>query len=328
MQPEYLFIRVLEACNADCFMCRFRLSKDRYRFPAYALERLLPRVYEEGIRYVRFTGGEPLLHTEIVRMVAITLQAGMLSSIITNGSLLAKKMDDLAAAGLGQVIVSIDGSNAQTHDEIRGTPGLFDRAITGLRAAQGHGIHCRVNTVCGPRNFREMPALQDLLTQLGVKQWELSSLKLERPLDYTPQDRIDAEAIVEYIYHDTTRPERLIPMGKVWCGDTLLERERYFSTGIPPRADGACLTVHKVRYLDAKNDMLYPCSLLPHRPAAPGYASSILSPESFSVLGPQVQQQADYFQHHGPSICTGCSTTAAGFSNQLLLNASTEAWAY
>ncbi len=64
-RPEYLFIRILEACNANCFMCGFARSKDQFRFEANTLQHFLPRVKEEGIRYIRLTGGEPLLHKEL-----------------------------------------------------------------------------------------------------------------------------------------------------------------------------------------------------------------------------------------------------------------------
>src|SRR5689334_9876632 len=105
MKPEYLFIRILEACNVDCFMCEYRLSKDRYRFTLEDLQTILPKIRDEGIRYVRFTGGEPLLHVELIEMVRALSNHGVKSSIITSGGLLLKKVDALVEAGLSQVIV-------------------------------------------------------------------------------------------------------------------------------------------------------------------------------------------------------------------------------
>ena len=319
-KPEYLFIRILEACNANCFMCDFRLSKDQYRFSRKDLEEILPRVREEGIKYIRLTGGEPLLHTDILDFLQLIKKEGMKSSIITNGFFLEKKIDDLVKAGLNQIIVSIDGAYPETHNQIRNTPDLFNRAIRGLRQALATGIVCRVNTVCGFHNFREMPKLQDLLTEIGVHQWELSSLKLEGPLEHSSDDRADIEDIINYVYRDAVQARRLIPMGKIWCGETKEERERYFATGITPRADQKCLLVDKVRYLDGKNGYLYACSLISHRPNALEYAAPVLPPCEFSVMDAQILRQVDYFKKCGPSICTGCSTTAAGYSNQLLFS--------
>jgi len=318
IKPEYLFIRILEACNANCFMCDFRLSKDQYRLSLQEMQYILPRVQKEGIRYIRLTGGEPLLHKDIVEFLTLIADHGMKSSIITNGFFLEKKLQALVKAGLDQIIVSIDGAYAETHDRIRNTPNLFARAMSGLAQAIEQGVMGRVNTVCGFHNFREMPKLQDLLTEMGVSQWELSSLKLERPLEHSSQDRKDMEAVIDYVYQDAIKSNRLVPMGKIWCGETHEEQERYFNTGVTPRADKICMLVHKVRYLDPKNGYLYSCSLLSHRPNAPEYAAPVLPYNQFSVMDSQILRQVDFFKKMGPSICTGCSTTASGYSNQLL----------
>src|SRR6476660_9204627 len=100
-------------------MCGFRLSKDRYRLSVTELDTLLSRAQDEGIRYVRFTGGEPLMHRDITGLVGTVTRHGMEASIITNGALLERKLPALARAGLRQVIVSIDGPTAVSHDAIR-----------------------------------------------------------------------------------------------------------------------------------------------------------------------------------------------------------------
>jgi cytosylglucuronate decarboxylase len=214
-----------------------------------------------------------------------------------------------------------------THDEIRRTPGLFDRAVAGLRAARRAGIRLRVNTVAGPNNFRELPTLQELLTSLGVESWELSSLKLERALDYTARDVLDLDAVVRAVFGDAHAAGRLVPMGKVWCGRTAAERQRYLATGTTPRPDDICRVVRHVRYYDAKNARLYPCSLLPHRLNAESVG--VETPVSeFALDSARMRARADYWEYHGPRECIGCSTTAAGYSNELAAGPVERPWAF
>ena len=326
-RPAYLFIRVLEACDAGCNMCGFRHSKDRFRFSTLDLGALLDRAVPEGVRYVRFTGGEPLLHREIVPMVGLCHEYGVLASLITNGGTLMRHLSALRAAGLSQVVVSIDGLET-THDSIRQRSGLWRRAMAGIEQAISEGIHARVNTVCGPENFREMPALQSLLTSLGVEQWELSSLKLERRLLYLPEDVDALEAVVKHVYREGPATGLLRPLGKPWCGGTPTERARYLETGATPRPDEVCNVVDQVRYLDAKNGRLFACSLLPHRPHARHMAARVAGPSSYSGHAPDIVRQADYYREHGPAECTGCSATAAGFSNAIKVGAPLPPWAY
>lgn len=325
--PQYLFIRILEACNADCFMCAFARSRDRFRFEVRDLRSMLRPAREVGIRYVRFTGGEPLIHAGIVDLVRAVTEVGMKVSVITNGSLLTRLVPRLLDAGLDHVIVSIDALE-QTHDEIRGTPGLYRRAVAGLGAAREAGIVTRVNTVCGPANFREMPALQVVLSDIGVDQWELSSLKLERRLDWSACDEADLDAVVEQVYGKGRRLGRLVPLGKVWCGETEQERAEYLATGATPRPDHVCRVVDHVRYLDARGGMLFPCSLLPHRPEAQLIGVRVGDLASARIDDDAIRAKARWYRIEGPRRCTGCSTTAAGFSNALAEGAELGEWAY
>lgn len=54
-RDKYLFIRILEACNADCFMCDFALSRDEYRFSVEEFDRMLP----EAVKWAFATYGSP-----------------------------------------------------------------------------------------------------------------------------------------------------------------------------------------------------------------------------------------------------------------------------
>jgi cytosylglucuronate decarboxylase len=322
----YLFIRILEACNAGCTMCTFAQSKDRFRLELSDHRRLLDRAAAQGTTVVRLTGGEPLMHRHIVDLVASIAERGMSPSLITNGWHLGRLLPRLTDAGLHQVIVSIDGATAATHDELRRLPGLFDRAIGALAGATEVLPRTRVNTVAGPANIRELPRLQELLTEIGVDQWELSSLKLERALDYGPSELAVLDEVVSFVYDDAVAAGRLVPMGKVWCGRTPEERRRYLETGVTPRPDHRCHVVEQVRYVDARTREVYPCSLLPHRPNARTVAAG--GQGDVDPWSPDACAVADRYAEIGPSVCTGCSTSAAGFSNQLADGAEAPPWAF
>jgi cytosylglucuronate decarboxylase len=326
MKPEYLFIRILEACNAGCFMCGYRLSEDTYRFDADSMRKVLRTAKEEGFRFLRITGGEPLMHPEILQFLKDVSEYGIQSSVITNGYFLSAFAERLSAAGLKQVVVSIDGSSSVTHDRYRATPGLFDRCIQGLSLCREYGILCRVNTVCGPHNFREMPDLQTIISEVGVTHWELSALKLAGAVKYKEPDLTAMDEIVDKIYTPRFGRSVIIPMGKPWCGATKDERELYVRAGIPPRPDNECWAVHKIRYIDAKNGRIFPCSLLPHRGGVEQTADTM--EPGRTLTSKKVEDIIQYYQEKGPTVCTGCSATAAGYSNALVETPELPDWSY
>lgn len=323
-RDKYLFIRILEACNADCFMCDFALSRDEYRFSVEEFDRMLPEAREMGVRYVRFTGGEPLMHRDVVELVETGTRHGMKMSIITNGQLLSRMIDRLAAAGLAQVIVSIDGGTAEEHDLYRRLPMAFDNGLAGLRRARELGLVTRVNTVVGPHNYTQLPRLQQTLTAAGVQQWELSALKLERSIVYPdPQDVIDT---CEPIYLADPH-SALVPLGKRFYGDTTQERERYFTESVTPRASRPlCHVVDDVIYLDAKGGKGFACSCISHAERVPGVG--LRDGRNWNLGIPKFREHMDEFRERGPLVCNGCSTTAAGYSDDVARLGDVPAWHY
>ncbi|MEU8567899.1 cytosylglucuronate decarboxylase [Streptomyces pathocidini] len=325
-RQRYLFIRVLEACNADCFMCEFALSRDTFRFSVEDFGELLPRARESGVGYVRFTGGEPLMHRDVVELVRMGTEAGMKMSIITNGMMLPRRIEELARAGLAQVIVSLDGGSAETHDVYRRSPGMFDNGLRGLRAAAGLGVLPRVNTVVGPHNYPEMPQLQKVLTEAGVRQWELSALKLERTVRYPDPEHV--RAVCDPLYEADPR-RVLVPLGKRFYGDTPLEQERYFADSVTPRAsEPLCHVVDDVIYIDGKYGRMYACSCLPHREGEELGGAPLREGGVVHLDTPVFRSHADFFREQGPRVCGGCSTTAAGYSDDVARLGTVPPWRY
>jgi cytosylglucuronate decarboxylase len=175
----------------------------------------------------------------------------------------------------------------------------------------------------GPHNYVEIPELQRVLTRLGVQQWELSSLKLEREMVYSSPEHV--LEVCDPVYA-ADHGELLVPLGKRFYGDTPLEREVYFTTGNTPRASlPLCHVTDDVIYLDGKYGRSYACSCLPHRSdgGAPTREGGDLELDTR-----QFQEHADHYRIQGPRLCTGCSTTAAGYSDDVERLGSALLWSY
>jgi cytosylglucuronate decarboxylase len=322
MAGKYLFIRILEACNAGCFMCAFAHSKDTSRFTPGDLRQLLPSAQTIGVRFVRYTGGEPLLHEAIAELVRIPAAAGFQVSLITNGYFLPDRADELARCGLRQIIVSLDGATGKTHDRYRRTEGLFARALEGLRRCRSIGLLLRVNSVVGPHNYGEMLELQALLADEGVTQWELSALKMARPVRYS--DRAGVLAVGRILYEGSSP---LKPMGVPWYGASEDAQLDYFVHGIPPRPSGPqCRVTQDVIYLDARTRQLFVCSCLPHRRTVMSFGARL--EEEGQIESAALRQQREWYFKNGPRVCTGCSSTAAAYGDAATGHVASEDWSY
>jgi GTP 3',8-cyclase len=111
-------------------------------------ERLVRILVGLGIRKVRVTGGEPMVRKGVEDFVARLKALGVEDlSMTTNGYLLAERCDQLVAAGMNRINISLDSLNRERFEQITRTK-TFDQVIAGIDAAQASKLRpVKVNAV-------------------------------------------------------------------------------------------------------------------------------------------------------------------------------------
>lgn len=307
VEPEVLVIRLLEACNAGCFMCDFAFSVDKYSFTLKDAQELMSATNMDSIRIVRFTGGEPLLIPEFADIAKLFQSRGIRVSVITNGWHLESRAVELSEC-LDQVIVSLDGSEAKYHDKFRRLPGLFDRATRGLVALRqlDRRIILRVNTVAGPHNVSDLLALESKLAELQVDQWSIIPLKRDtKAWNHTNQNAFTAHysQFVQKMSARRNQLPRLLGFSLNWAGRTPEEFERFVRDNQPMTPTSGCALVDKVRYYVPKEGVVYPCNCVPHRADNIELGASF---EANSFTSEGVGDSRKWLRRNGSQHCMGC----------------------
>ena len=169
-----LYAYLTEGCNLACRHCWLAPSHD----PQGAKKAVLaPALFETalaealplGLGAVKLTGGEPLLHPELLRLVGAARAHDLRVTIETNGVLLTPALaGELAALGVGFVAVSIDAADAALHDEIRGVRGAHEKAVAAVRALVAAGLDSEIIMSVMRANVHEVEAVARLGDELGV----------------------------------------------------------------------------------------------------------------------------------------------------------------
>lgn len=163
--PLFCGHKITYNCNLKCKMCPFwKRSTTDLRIENE--KAILRRIYDSGVCAIAFEGGEPLLRKDLCEILNFSRSLPLQTSLVTNGTLLESKIDEIAKYINGGIYVSLDGIE-KTHDVIRGVSGCFKKAIEGISAASGK-IPVAINTTIMAENIHEIEDLVKLAKELDV----------------------------------------------------------------------------------------------------------------------------------------------------------------
>jgi len=165
--PLVLSHLVTGRCNCRCATCLWR-DPTADEMTADEIARLYRDARRCGLLLNSIWGGEPLLRDDLPDIVCASKANRLETIVITNGSLLADRLDELAP-WTDCFIVSIDAIGVR-HDEMRGRPGVFDAACAAIEQTRRRYPHVKViiNAVLSRLNAGEGPGLAELARDLGV----------------------------------------------------------------------------------------------------------------------------------------------------------------
>ena len=213
---SYLRVSVTDRCDFRCVYC---MSENMTFLPKKELltleelDRMCSAFIRMGVEKLRITGGEPLVRRDIMtffRAMNRHLASGALKelTLTTNGSQLARFAEDLAAAGVRRINVSLDTLDEEKFARVTRW-GRLPQVMKGIDAAQRAGLRVKINTValkgfnedelfaltewCAKRDmdltFIEVMPMGDMGEEDRIGQyWSLDDLRGQLGQEYTLTD--------------------------------------------------------------------------------------------------------------------------------------------
>ena len=169
--PRLIFWEVTKGCNLRCIHCRATATElmSPQDLPTAKALNIIDQIADFGNPILVLSGGEPLYRADIFELAEYGTKRGLRVALATNGTLVTKDVaKKIKQAGIKRVSISLDGSDATTHDSFRGIPGAFDAAVYGMRNLQELGVSVQINTTIARHNAHQLPAVLDLARKLGA----------------------------------------------------------------------------------------------------------------------------------------------------------------
>lgn len=219
----YLRVSVTDRCDFRCVYCMtenmtFLPKKDLLTLEE--LDRMCSAFVGLGVRKLRITGGEPLVRRDIMTFfegMTRHLESGALEelTLTTNGSQLERFAEELHAAGVRRVNVSLDTLDEEKFARVTRW-GRLPQVLRGIDAAQRAGLRVKLNAVALKGfNEDEIFTLSEFCAARGM---DLTWIEVMPMGDLGNEDRV----------------------GQYWSLNDLRARlaERYTLTDLPERTGG------------------------------------------------------------------------------------------
>lgn len=188
-------------CNCRCLMCDIWKVREMREITSKDMEPHLESLRALKVRWIVFSGGEPLLHSDLRSLAHMIRSEGIRLTLLSAG-LLLEKQADIVAEWMDDIIISIDGP-AEVHDAIRDVPLAFERLARGIcrvrRARPEMPVHGRCTVQ--KRNFRHLRDTVRVAREVGLNSIsflaaDIASEAFNRPLGW-PAERLAAVTLDE-----------------------------------------------------------------------------------------------------------------------------------
>ncbi|MGD6810004.1 MAG: radical SAM protein [Candidatus Bathyarchaeia archaeon] len=192
--PLVMSWNVTRECNLKCSHCYINAADKKLPDELTTEEgkQLIDQICKVSKPLLILSGGEPLLRPDIYELIKYGSSKGLKMGLGSNGSLIddevAKKLKE---AGIITVSISIDSHIPSQHDDFRGVPGSWEKAVNAIKALRANNVLVQVNTTLTHDNYDQIDDIMSFSESIGVENFHLFFLvptgrgvKLE---DITPQ---------------------------------------------------------------------------------------------------------------------------------------------
>ncbi len=200
-------------CNLNCIHCRARASCGPFEGELTTAEcrNVLDSIASFSAPTIILTGGEPLLREDIFEIIEYGRQKSLRMVIAVNGTLVDEPVAErLRDAGIMRVSMSLDGNDAESHDNFRGVSGSFESVLRASKILNKVGLPFQINTTVTRLNVDHLGEIYGLVKSLGAVAWHVFLLVPVGRGEGLKGEELNArmyEDVLEWLYSVETKNE-------------------------------------------------------------------------------------------------------------------------
>jgi AdoMet-dependent heme synthase len=297
--PEIIGWEITSQCNLSCAHCFTAASRRPHdELTTDECRRIVDSLANLGVMMIGWTGGEPLLRDDLEDITEYAWNKGLRSNVTTNGVLLnLERAQRLIGAGCHTIQISLDGSNPERNNRIRGTSDEeFAQIVQAIRISKRLGARVVMATLLGMENLDDAREM----IELGKRE-EVDTIRF---CGFTPTGRGKHGAVIERLLFSEVPVELLDFVHEAQNDHTInISFDVGFGPVPPDFGFHECIAGVETFYLKANGDV-YPCTALSHKQFLVGNVRTRPLEEIWG--SPEMHMMADFPRDQIQEPCRTC----------------------
>lgn len=167
--PYSVLFELTARCNMNCVHCYLQNVHDTKELSYDKIIEIIDILYEKGIVFLTFTGGEILLRKDFVDIYLYAKKKGFLVELFTNGYLFDDKIIDVLAEYPPLLVdISLYGASENTYRKVTGLQNAFARVIQNCKKLKKAGIRVSLKSPIIDLTYPEIKDMQMLADKLQI----------------------------------------------------------------------------------------------------------------------------------------------------------------
>ncbi len=163
-------------CNLTCLHCYSYANPNSKDFlTTQTILETIPKLKKAGVKFVIFSGGEPLIRNDIFKIAETMRENGIITYLSTNGLYINSKNALKIVETFNYIGISIDGIE-EVHDHFRGLDGAYQKSIEAIKSIQSSGGNAGIRFTLTKETQDSFYDIFKLSEDIGVDKLYISHL--------------------------------------------------------------------------------------------------------------------------------------------------------
>jgi len=196
--PTAVYLKITTECMLKCNFCS-QAGKEKQYIKFEKIQEILKELKSLGVLYIYYTGGEPLMHKDIDKILKYGYELGFKQFIVSNGLMFARRDNVKLSRYLIGVGISLHGK-PEIHNNLVGNINCFNKIVENLKLINKENGNIQININCTATKYNISKDNFEYLAKMCNKnKWKFTIARLNYIGDAIKHDRIDLNNMLEII---------------------------------------------------------------------------------------------------------------------------------